>query len=68
MEDKIEIYGPIHGNLIGHIVWKRNSSVYGEPGYYYSDAGVNDLSENILLYIAGLIKSANAARRRQNQK
>jgi hypothetical protein len=67
ISDTIRVFGPMRGELIGQLRYKTET-ILGEPGYHYEDAGTFVLSENTLLYIAGLIKSANAARRRQNQK
>ena len=67
MEDRIELFGPFSGELVGHLVWQRGRHTK-EGGYFYSDENNFTLSENILLYIAGQIRTLNAARRRQNQK
>jgi len=66
MEDEIIVHGPLTGDVIGKLTWRTGTRL--GDGYYYDDGDARVLGENTLLYIAGLIKSANAARRRQNQK
>lgn len=69
MKDRIEIYSPVNGKMMGYLLWYSDGqTVSGTASYAFSDNGLHAMGETVLIYIAGQIKRLNEARRRQNQK